>query len=69
VLLLEALPNRVQGACPDVTVNDADCEQRELCEPTARRMSFCLGAYWELLREAKRTNMLNFSRLVPSRPC
>jgi len=68
VLFLEALANRVKRACSDVTVNNADCEQCKLRETAARGMSFWLRAYWMLLRAAKRTNMSNFSKLVPLHP-
>ena len=67
MLFLEALANCVEGARSDITVDDADGEQRKLREPTARGMRFWLRAYWVLLRAAKRTNISNFSKHVPER--
>jgi hypothetical protein len=42
--MLEAFPQRIQGAGPDVPVNDAERENCEFCETAAARASFYVSA-------------------------
>jgi hypothetical protein len=51
ILRLEALAQRVEGACPDVAVDDAEREYSQFCETTTGRTSFDVGAD---LRDLKR---------------
>jgi hypothetical protein len=41
---LEALTQRIQGACTDVAVDDAQREECEFCEAAAARTSFVVSA-------------------------
>ena len=41
---LEAFPQRVQRACPDVAVDDAEREKSEFCETAAARVGFYVSA-------------------------
>ena len=42
--MLETFPEGIQGAGPDVPVNDAEREKCEFCETAAARVSFYVSA-------------------------